>query len=213
MEALQRAILSNNWITIIFLVSLAILFFLKLFEAEKLKGYAASIFNKGFIEIEAEDNPSFFSFFHIGFSFFFFLMITITGYFCANIYSHRTIFLLQDYIHVFNYVLLYMIVRFVSVSLFILLFELKQSISLFLISKRGFLYSISIGLLFLNIIYFYSFQNKYLLITGVGLLFLVRFLMILMINKNLIIKELFYFILYLCAFELAPLFVLFRWIF
>jgi hypothetical protein len=213
MEALQRAILSNNWITIIFLVSLAVLFFLKLFEAEKLKGYAASIFNKGFIEIEAEDNPSFFSFFHIGFSFFFFLMITITGYFCASIYSHRTIFLLQDYIHVFNYVLLYMIVRFVSVSLFILLFELKQSISLFLISKRGFLYSISIGLLFLNIIYFYSFQNKYLLITGVGLLFLVRFLMILMINKNLIIKELFYFILYLCAFELAPLFVLFRWIF
>jgi hypothetical protein len=75
------------------------------------------------------------------------------------------------------------------------------------------LYSISIGLLFLNIIYFYSFQNKYLLITSVGLLFLVRFLMILMINKNLIIKELFYFILYLCAFELAPLFVLFRWIF
>ena len=213
MEALQRVILSNNWITIIFLVSLAVLFFLKLFEAEKLKGYAASIFNKGFIEIEAEDNSSFFSFFHIGFSFFFFLMITITGYFCANIYSHRTIFLLQDYIHVFNYVLLYMIVRFVSMSLFILLFELKQSTSLFLISKRGFLYSISIGLLFLNIIYFYSFQNKYLLITGVGLLFLVRFLMILMINKNLIIKELFYFILYLCAFELAPLFVLFRWIF
>ena len=213
MEALQRVILSNNWITIIFLVSLAVLFFLKLFEAEKLKGYAASIFNKGFIEIEAEDNSSFFSFFHIGFSFFFFLMITITGYFCANIYSHRTIFLLQDYIHVFNYVLLYMIVRFVSMSLFILLFELKQSISLFLISKRGFLYSISIGLLFLNIIYFYSFQNKYLLITGVGLLFLVRFLMILMINKNLIIKELFYFILYLCAFELAPLFVLFRLIF
>ena len=165
------------------------------------------------MKIEAKDNSSFFSFFHIGFSFFFFLMITITGYFCANIYSHRTIFLLQDYIHVFNYVLLYMIVRFVSMSLFILLFELKQSISLFLISKRGFLYSISIGLLFLNIIYFYSFQNKYLLITGVGLLFLVRFLMILMINKNLIIKELFYFILYLCAFELAPLFVLFRWIF
>ena len=45
MEALQRVILSNNWITIIFLVSLAVLFFLKLFEAEKLKGYAASIFN------------------------------------------------------------------------------------------------------------------------------------------------------------------------
>ena len=60
MEALQRVILSNNWITIIFLVSLAVLFFLKLFEAEKLKGYAASIFNKGFIEIEAEDNSSFF---------------------------------------------------------------------------------------------------------------------------------------------------------
>ena len=44
MEALQRDILSNNWITIIFLVSLAVLFFLKLFEAEKLKGYARLYF-------------------------------------------------------------------------------------------------------------------------------------------------------------------------
>ena len=91
MEALQRDILSNNWITIIFLLSLAVLFFLKLFEATKLKGYAASIFNKGFIEIEAEDNPSLFSFFHLGFSFFFFLMITITG-FSVQTYTVKELF-------------------------------------------------------------------------------------------------------------------------
>ena len=56
MEALQRSVLSNNWITIIFVFYILLLFFLKLFTAEKLKGYVTSIFNKGFLEIEAEEN-------------------------------------------------------------------------------------------------------------------------------------------------------------
>ena len=71
MEAVQRDVLSNNWIVLIFIFSIGILFFLKIFNTDKLKGYATSIFNKGFIEIEAEENYFRFSFFHVGFSFFF----------------------------------------------------------------------------------------------------------------------------------------------
>ena len=73
MEALQRSVLSNNWITLIFVFSILLLFFLKLFTTAKLKGYVTSLFNKGFVEIEAEENYWTLSFFHTGFSLFTFL--------------------------------------------------------------------------------------------------------------------------------------------
>ena len=213
MEALQRSVLSTNWITLIFVFSLTVLFFLKLFKTAKLKGYASAIFYKGFLEIEVEDGYSPVTFFHIGFSFFSFLMLSITTFFLINQYKQSNVFLFADYFLSSYYVFIFMIVRSLAAFLLLLLFEVKKQLSFFMISKRGYLYSISIGLLFLNVFYFYSFQNQFFLFSGFVLLFLVRFLLILINNKNLIIKELFYFILYICAFELAPLFVLFRLIF
>ena len=78
MEALHRSVLSNNWITLIFVFSILLLFLLKLFTTTKLKGYTAALFNKGFVEIEAEESYFSFSFFHLGFSLFTFLMLSIT---------------------------------------------------------------------------------------------------------------------------------------
>tara|TARA_B100000787_G_scaffold106371_1_gene78928 strand:- start:9859 stop:10500 length:642 start_codon:yes stop_codon:yes gene_type:complete len=213
MEALQRDVLSNNWLAIIFVSSLVLLFFLKLYTATKLKGYAMSIFNKGFVEIESEDIYARFSIFHLVFSVFSFLMVSVSIYFIIHEHRQNSVFLFLDYLEISYYVSIFMIFRFVLEVLLVKLFETKETLSHFLLSKTSYLYSISIGLLILNIWYFYSFQNQYFLILGFTTLFLVRLLVILINNKNLIIKELFYFILYLCAFELAPLFVLFKSIF
>ena len=214
MEAVQRDILSNNWIVLIFIFSIGILFFLKIFNTDKLKGYATSIFNKGFIEIEAEDNYFRFSFFHVGFSFFFLLMLTLSIYLTMHQNFQKEAFLFLDYLQVSKYVLLCLTIRYVADFLLIILFEIRDSlVTYFFFSRRSYSYSISLGLLILNILYFYTFNSHYFLIFGIIALFSIRYLLILYYNKNLIIKELFYFILYLCAFELAPLFVLFKLIF
>jgi hypothetical protein len=214
MEAVQRDVLSNNWIVLIFIFSIGILFFLKIFNTDKLKGYATSIFNKGFIEIEAEENYFRFSFFHVGFSFFFLLMLTVSIYLTMHQNFQKEAFLFLDYLQVSKYVLLCLTIRYVVDFLLIILFEIRDSlVTYFFFSRRSYSYSISLGLLILNIFYFYTFNSYYFLIFGIIALFSIRYLLILYYNKNLIIKELFYFILYLCAFELAPLFVLFKLIF
>ena len=213
MEALQRSVLSTNWITIIFVFSLAVLFFLKLFTTTKLKGYVTSLFNKGFVEIEAEENYWTLSFFHVGFSLFTFLMLSVTTFFLISQFNNSSALLLEDYLVSTSYLFSYVVLRFIVVFALFSVFQFKSKLSFFMTSKRGYLYSISIGLLFLNVFYFYTFQYQDLLFTGFVALFSLRFSLILINNKNLIIKELFYFILYLCAFELAPLFVLFRLIF
>ena len=123
-------------------------------------------------------------------------------------------FLFLDYLEVSKYVLLCLTIRYVADFLLIILFEIRDSlVTYFFFSRRSYSYSISLGLLILNILYFYTFNSHYFLIFGIIALFSIRYLLILYYNKNLIIKELFYFILYLCAFELAPLFVLFKLIF
>jgi hypothetical protein len=213
MEALQRSVLSNNWITLIFVFSILLLFFLKLFTTAKLKGYVTSLFNKGFVEIEAEENYWTLSFFHTGFSLFTFLMLSVTTFFLISQFNNSSALLLEDYLVSTSYLFSYVVLRFIVVFALFSVFQFKSKLSFFMTSKRGYLYSISIGLLFLNVFYFYTFQYQDLLFTGFVALFSLRFSLILINNKNLIIKELFYFILYLCAFELAPLFVLFRLIF
>jgi hypothetical protein len=213
MEALQRSVLSNNWITLIFVFSILLLFFLKLFTTAKLKGYVTSLFNKGFVEIEAEENYWALSFFHVGFSLFTFLMLSVTTFFLTSQFNNSSALLLEDYLVSTSYLFSYVVLRFIVVFALFSVFQFKSKLSFFMTSKRGYLYSISIGLLFLNVFYFYTFQYQDLLFTGFVALFSLRFSLILINNKNLIIKELFYFILYLCAFELAPLFVLFRLIF
>ena len=210
MEALHRSVLSNNWITLIFVFSILLLFLLKLFTTTKLKGYTAAFFNKGFVEIEAEESYFSFSFFHLGFSLFTFLMLSITIFLTVK---QDSVFLFEDYLLYTFYLFSYVILRFLAVFALFSVFQFTSKLSFFMTSKRAYLYSISIALLFLNVFYFYAFQNQYLLFTGLTVLFSLRFSLIVINNKNLIIRELFYFILYLCAFELAPLFVLFRLIF
>ncbi len=213
MEALQRVVLSNNWVALIFVLSFVLLFFLKLFQASRLKGFVTSIFNKGFVEIESQEKYIIGSFFDIGFGLFSLLMLSISCYFLLNEYHQNDVFLLIDYLKIFNYILLYISIKNLLEFLLLSLFEVKEKLSYFLISKRSYSYSISVGLLIVNIIYFYSYQNPFFLGSGILFLFSIRLFLILIFNKNLIVRELFYFILYLCAFEIAPLLVLFKLLF
>jgi hypothetical protein len=60
------------------------------------------------------------------------------------------------------------------------------------------------------ILFFYTGLKVQFLAYFVIILFLIRIVFHLINNKKLILSKLFYFILYFCAFEIAPLFVLFK---
>ena len=213
MEALERGFISNNWVTLLFVFGLVLIFVLKLYKATKLRGYASSIYNKGFIEIESQEKTTPITFFHSVFTVFSFLSISMTVYFMLSEYNESENTNFFEYIEWSSYILIYILGRFFLEFLLMRLLEVKGLLSYFILSKRSYLYSISIGLFLLNLIYFYGFQKLNLLLIGAVVLFGARLLLIISNNKNLIIKELFYFILYLCAFEIAPLFILFKLIF
>ena len=134
----------------------------------------------------------------------------MTVYFLLKEYKEDLESNFIEYIQWSSYILIYILGRFLLEFLLMGLLEVKGILKYFILSKRGYLYSISIGLFLLNLIYFYGVQKQNFLLIGAIVLFGIRLLLIISNNKNLIIKELFYFILYLCAFKLAPLLVLFK---
>ena len=213
MQATERFLETNNWIAILFVFCLFILFLLKLFNAEKMRGYSLSIFNKGLVEIMSQEKKSVLTIFDIGLTGFSFLNISLTLYFLFVFYQSEATFSMLAYSKISSIVLLYMVGRNILEALIMRLLNIKEALAYFFLSKKSYLYSISIGLFFLNVFYLYGFQNILFFLSGIILLFVLRFALILINNKNLIIKELFYFILYLCAFEIAPLLILFKLIF
>lgn len=213
MEALQRTVISSNWITLLFMFSSALIFLVKILNPAKLKGYAGAVFNRGFLEKEAAVRYASPTLFHLSFYLFFFLMLSVSVYFMMHHYTELESFLFKDYSKYAQYLLVYQSIKYIADLFLMVLFELKERLSFFFISKIGYSYSISIGLFVANVLYFYSFRSSLFLIFICALLFSIRMLLIIIHNKNLIAKELFYFILYLCVLELAPLFVLFKFIF
>ena len=213
MQALEREIVSENFIAILFVVSLSLIAMLKSLNSEKLIGTVLAVFNTVFVEEETEDKNSFFSTFNIILVVFSSLMIAVVLYqlfkgfltdFENGFFAFSQLLLLT-----FSYFLVKWFLEFLIINLFLA----KNEIAYFLVSKSRSLYSVSFGFLCLLLITIYGELSTNFLLYGSILLLFIRFVAIIVNNKNLIIRKLFYFILYLCAFEIAPLFILFKLIF
>ncbi|MDD7915428.1 DUF4271 domain-containing protein [Polaribacter ponticola] len=97
--------------------------------------------------------------------------------------------------------------------LFSILFLIKKEIDFFIKSKYNYLYVISFLLYIAMILCEYGNFKQTLLLSFSAFLLVLRFVLVVVINKKLIFSKLFYFILYFCAFEIAPLFILFKLMF
>ena len=210
MQALERGLISNDWIVAILLISLSLIFVLKIVNSTRLFGYAFSFFIKGFIEKRTEENPSFFSVFHSVLVLFSILISSLFTLLVIDSFSLIKIDGFSSFWQLFLGVLLYIISKFLIDFLLSRLFRISTGIRYFLFSKYGYFYTINIWLYPGLILYVFSFQNNYFLIGYFLLLLIIRFVFIVSNNKNLIFSKLFYFILYICAFEIAPLFILYK---
>ncbi len=191
-------------------ILLACIFILKGLNAKKLKGIFFVFFNKSFIEDEVEERASFFKGFNLILVFFLLLLLSLLMYlFLVNLSVHKEIgFLL--FCEVFTITSIYFVLKWFIEYLISLLFSIRTETKFYLISKSTYLYAITFVLYIAIIFYIYTSLDIIFLSYFALSLFLIRFAFHVFNNKNLILPKLFYFILYLCAFEIAPLFVLFK---
>lgn len=213
MQALEKIPYSNNWITILLLLLFVSIVLLKTMDVKRLKENFFAILNFNLIEDEDLEGTSFFNAFQIVI---FLFSVSTLSLLCYSL----KLYILPDstdsftaFLSIFVGLLFYFLIKRIFEYALSLLFLMKNSLHFFVISKTNYLYSISFLLYIAIILYEYAKINEVYVFYFAALLFIIRFFFILVRNKKLIFNKLFYFILYICAFEIAPLFVLFKLMF
>ena len=213
LQALERTYLNNYWITIIFVFLLLIVFVLKASNPKKLKGYAFSLFSKNFIESEVEEDTSYLNPFQVLISLFSGVVLSIVLYRLIVGFSSKITEGFNTFLMIFLSVFFYFMTKWALEYAFSLVFQVRKSVRFFIVSKFSYLYSICFLLFFGVVLVEYSQLNSDFLLYFSILLILVRLTFHFFNNKKLIFSKLFYFILYFCAFEIAPLLILFKLMF
>ncbi len=213
MQAIEKIDISTNWVTLIFMVLLLCVFLLKGFHRTKLKEYFFAFFNKGFIVSEIEERASLLS----RFSFVLFFFTTVTFgmllFFLIN-YSRQQFFLDPSFFwKTVSVFFCYLIVKRVLEKLFTVLFSIQTQTVSFLTAKNIYTHTISLWVFPILILFYYTALPKKIFLVFFTFLIIMKLGLLVVNNKNLILSKLFYIILYICAFEIAPLFVLFKLIF
>ena len=210
MQALEKIVINTNWISIILVFLFAIIAVLKIIDGDKLKGYVFALFNKGFIEDEVEENTSFFSsFYSLLFIFSSVVLALVTSLLVAET-NKNTSFSLSSFFLILGIIWSYFTIKSLLEIGVIRLFFIKKEVRFYVVSKFGYLYSISFFLIILFVLFRFGPLNFSFFIAATLGLFFLKFVFQVVNNKNLVFGKLFYFILYLCAFEIAPLLIMFK---
>ncbi len=210
MQALDKIVISTNWILLVLVFLFVIIAALKIIDAEKLKGYVFAVFNKSFMEGEAEEDLSFFSSFYTLLFVFSAIVLALTFSLLASEINVDVALTFSSFLTVLKLVFSYLIIkRFLELA-FARLLLIKKQVRFYLVCKLSYLYSTSFFLLIFCVLFHFSPLNYYYFAFITLGFFALRYLSLLTNNKKLVFSELFYFILYICAFEIAPLLTLFK---
>ena len=213
MQALEKIVINTNWISIILVFLFAIIAVLKIIDGDKLKGYVFALFNKGFIQDEVEENTSFFSsFYSLLFIFSSVVLALVTSLLVAET-DKNTSFSVSSFFLILGIIWSYFTIKSLLEIGVIRLFFIKKEVRFYVVSKFGYLYSISFFLIIFLVLFRFGPLNFSFFIAATLGLFFLKFVFQVVNNKNLVFGKLFYFILYLCAFEIAPLLIMFKLVF
>jgi len=215
-EATKIVNQSNDWITIVFLAILLVLVSLKIIFKERFlhtnklflsKKYVSIYFNKDKGIISNIFQPFFFVVQLLALSLLFYL---INSYFIIS----EKFFAFNGYILIFSAIGFYFCLRFLLGLFLAYLFDLKGIHKKITFDKTNYFNNLVLWILPFLMLSIYSFNLKDVFIKILILLFvillIIRYSLVLLNNKKLIFNNLFYFILYLCALEIAPLVIILK---
>ena len=149
MQALEKIVINTNWISIILVFLFAIIAVLKIIDGDKLKGYVFALFNKGFIQDEVEENTSFFSsFYSLLFIFSSVVLALVTSLLVAET-NKNTSFSVSSFFLILGIIWSYFTIKSLLEIGVIRLFFIKKEVRFYVVSKFGYLYSISFFLIIL----------------------------------------------------------------
>ncbi len=212
MQATEIISNSKNWIILVVLFLFLLIFALRILSYQKLKNNVFSLLDISTIE----DDIDIFTELNTFQILFFVFNSTLLSllFFCFKVESkssYENSFF--NFTTVFFGVLLFLTIKKIIEQVLLYIFNLKKVLNFFLKTKAETLNSFAIVQYVLLVLLLFTNLTFSLVLIVLVTMLVYRLVLIVIKNNNLIFSELFYFILYLCAFEIAPLFILFKMMF
>lgn len=210
-----RVIENKDWATVLFVFSFTLIAATKSIFENRFNEFAKLIFSDKYIKIY-KDSGHLMSWFNV---ILFFVQLISFSFFIQIVLSHFEIVSKTDgiiYIRIITFLGVFVLSKFIIEKIIATAFnieELEELINFHKVSYRSY---IAVCILPINLILFYNNNTSDSLFTmfiGV-VVFLNLFTYLISIKnyQNLLFSKMFYFILYLCALEIAPYYFLYYWI-
>lgn len=205
---------SEDWATVLFIVSFAIVAITKAVFENRFGDFANLIFSNKYTKVYRDS-----SHLRSGFTISLFLVQVISLAFFIQIalssfgYASKTDWIL--YIQIFTFIAFFILSKYLIEKIIATSFNIEEFMEQFSLQKVTYRTYIGLFLLPFNIILFYydSFSRN-IILGSIAILVSINVLTYLISIKNyqkLIFGKLFYFILYLCALEIAPYYFMYYW--
>ena len=207
LELHTRIIEDKDWATVLFVLALGFLVLAKSTFENRFNDFIRLIVSDKYLKVYRESS-------HLmsGFTILLFLINLISlSFFIQLVLSHfgygeKTDWVL--FVRIFTLLTVFILSKFLIEKIIAAIFGIEEIIETFNLQKVSYRTFIGLLLLPISIILFYSdFSTNSLILIIIGILLLINivtYLISLRIYQNLIISHMFYFILYLCALEIAP---------
>jgi len=210
----ERILENKDWATILFVVCLAFIALARTFFESRFSDFSKLIFSDKYLKIY-RDSSNLMSWFTI---LLFFVQLISFAFFVQLLLFYFGFAAKGDwivFIRVFTMLSVFILGKFLIEKIISTAFNIEEPLEQFNLQKVSYRTYLGLVLLPINIILFYnstiSISVIYFLIIAILAINTLTYLNSLKIYQNLIIGKLFYFILYLCALEIAPYYFMYYW--
>lgn len=203
----HRVIENKDWAFIVFLVALLMAVFIKSTFEKRFYDFSRIIISDKYLRIY-KDSTNILSIFTI---FFFFISIISLAFFIQMLAVHYGLAIKTDwmlFVRIATFLTIFILVKYLIEKIVAAIFGIEEIMDEYNLSKVN--YRSYIGFILIPIIVV-MYYNDWFFDTFILPLFfilmaisLVTYIITLVRNQNLILSKMFYFILYLCTFEIAP---------
>lgn len=209
-----RVIENKDWATILFVISFATIAITKSVFENRFSDFAKLIYSDKYSNVY-KDSSNLKSGFTI--SLFFVQIISLAFFIHLTLsffgYASKTDWIL--YIQIITFLIFFVLSKFLIEKIIATAFNIEEFVEQFNLQKVIFRTYIGLIILPINIILFYNDNiSRNFLILLASILLIINVLIYLVSIKNyqnIIFSKLFYFILYLCALEIAPYYFMYYW--
>jgi len=213
MQATERIYEYQDWITFIFLVCFILLVLAKLLFPQRFEEFISLLNSSKFIAFKGKENKAFHGF-NILLLVIQALSVSVFLYIAYNYFFETDNSAIVNFIRIFTGYFCLILIKAGIEKIIGNIFELDEKIDYYIFQKFSYRNFISLFIIFASLFLVYTIDPTALIIGLIGLSAIsanaIGLIIIYKRNQNIIRANWFYFILYLCALEIAPYIILYK---